>query len=102
MIDVPAQIPATLPAFPREVVNALMAKLWAQQLQLRGGIHGLIEAIYRGEKRGDAEADRVSYTVRAHQLWPLVVADTHAFIAKRNAEREARRQQELPLTGIPS
>lgn len=74
----------------------LMDKLFNQQLALRGGMHKLIEAIYRGEERTDGDQKyRVSYTLAGHECWQLMLEDTTAFMKERAAERAARRQQEI-------
>jgi len=98
MAPFPDRLPSDPREMPREVMAMLAAKLWDQQVRLRGSMHRLIEAMYRGEHRKDAAGERtVSYATRAHECWPLIIEDTNTFLVKREAAREARRQQELPF-----
>lgn len=96
MSPFPERLPTMLEDLPREVRHMLTDKLFDQQLKLRGGIHRLIEAMYRGTTRGDKDHPvTVSYSTPAHACWDLMLEDTTAFLKKRDAIRDARRQQEI-------
>lgn len=98
-IELPDRLPSLAGDLPRAVKNMLMERLWSQQVQIRDGVNGVIESLYRGEIRGDGQTKlRIGYLAPARECWPFIVEDTQRFMAQRAAEKAARQHPTIPIS----
>lgn len=89
------EFPGAWQNYPVEVRRYLLARVMEKQIGIQGGPAGVIEWLYRGTRRRPEEIGtdvargdtcEIRYDVRAHQVWPLVVADARAWTAARTKE----------------